>query len=241
MVKLRRQMVLELKETIAVAANQQEIEAALTRFAHRHGFEWFTYLTLQEANIKGLSNYAADWQEHYLLDRLFDIDPVVQYARGSTQPFVWGRERGSKGQTRKTASFMRDAASLGIRWGVSIPIDRGFGMKAALTFSASEEQAQSSADTSDQFSWISLAAYLDGFLGRRDMDLLRSADCPLTIKQLECLTWLGQGKSSADIAIIRGVSSRAVEQQLQAAREKLGVKTTLQAALIALDRGWIVV
>lgn len=53
---------------------------------------------------------------------------------------------------------------------------------------------------------------------------------PLTERQLECLEWAAQGKSSADIAIILGLSKRTVDEHLGTACEKLGVKTRVQAA-----------
>lgn len=68
---------------------------------------------------------------------------------------------------------------------------------------------------------------------------MKSAPCPLTDSQLECLAWLSEGKTNADIAALRNVSHRAVEYQLQSIRQKLNAVTTNQALGIAVRRRWI--
>lgn len=52
---------------------------------------------------------------------------------------------------------------------------------------------------------------------------------PLTDRQMECLEWAAHGKSSADIAVILGLSKRTVDEHLAATCDKLGVKTRVQA------------
>ncbi|MBS8225293.1 LuxR family transcriptional regulator [Vannielia litorea] len=56
---------------------------------------------------------------------------------------------------------------------------------------------------------------------------------PLTVRQREVLEWVGDGKTTADIALIMGLTSATVEKHLRLAREALGVETTAQAVLKA--------
>lgn len=58
---------------------------------------------------------------------------------------------------------------------------------------------------------------------------LLSPEALLTERQLECLEWVAQGKSSADIAGILGLSKRTVDEHLSVVCEKLGVKSRVQA------------
>lgn len=60
---------------------------------------------------------------------------------------------------------------------------------------------------------------------------------PLTERQLECLRWAAQGKSSWDIAAIVGLSPRTVDEHLDNACRRLGVKRRTQAAIIAVRDG----
>lgn len=56
---------------------------------------------------------------------------------------------------------------------------------------------------------------------------------PLTARQREALEWVGDGKTTAEIAAIMGLTPATVEKHLRLAREALDVSTTAQAVLKA--------
>jgi DNA-binding NarL/FixJ family response regulator len=53
----------------------------------------------------------------------------------------------------------------------------------------------------------------------------------LTERELQVLTWVARGKSSADIATILGISERTVNFHMDNAMRKAGVATRVQAAV----------
>lgn len=55
----------------------------------------------------------------------------------------------------------------------------------------------------------------------------------LTKRQREVLQWVGDGKTTQDIAILLGLTAATVEKHLRLARESLDVETTAQAVLKA--------
>lgn len=55
----------------------------------------------------------------------------------------------------------------------------------------------------------------------------------LTKRQREALQWVGDGKTTQDIALLMGLTSATVEKHLRLARESLAVETTAQAVLKA--------
>ncbi len=55
----------------------------------------------------------------------------------------------------------------------------------------------------------------------------------LTPRQRETLEWVGEGKTTQDIATIMGLTPATVEKHLRLAREALDVDTTAQAVLKA--------
>lgn len=61
----------------------------------------------------------------------------------------------------------------------------------------------------------------------------------LSPRQLECLHWVQAGKSAADIGGIIGISARTVEGHLARACKVLGVRTRIQAMLVARDAHWL--
>ena len=63
------------------------------------------------------------------------------------------------------------------------------------------------------------------------------AGVDLTMRQLECLAWVQEGKSARDIGQILGISGRTVEKYVGAACEKLGVRTRVQAVVRARNLG----
>ncbi len=59
---------------------------------------------------------------------------------------------------------------------------------------------------------------------------------PLTPRQREVLQWVGDGKTTQDIALLMGLTPATVEKHLRLAREALNVETTAQAVLKAAVR-----
>jgi DNA-binding CsgD family transcriptional regulator len=57
----------------------------------------------------------------------------------------------------------------------------------------------------------------------------------LTTRECEVLTWVTQGKSNADIAIILGTSPRTIQKHLERIFQKLGVENRTAAAAAARD------
>ncbi|MBP2303059.1 response regulator transcription factor [Azospirillum picis] len=58
-------------------------------------------------------------------------------------------------------------------------------------------------------------------------------DVQLTEREREALTWSARGKSSADMAVLMGVSERTANFHIDNAIRKLGVATRIQAAVKA--------
>jgi DNA-binding CsgD family transcriptional regulator len=61
----------------------------------------------------------------------------------------------------------------------------------------------------------------------------------LSKRQVECLFWAREGKSSTDIGAILGISPRTVDDHLAAACSKLGVRTRTQAVAEAIALGFL--
>ncbi|HYE00565.1 MAG TPA: response regulator transcription factor [Alphaproteobacteria bacterium] len=61
----------------------------------------------------------------------------------------------------------------------------------------------------------------------------------LTEREAEALAWVARGKSSADTAVLMGISERTVNFHVENAMAKLGVATRVQAVLAAGRAGLI--
>ncbi len=70
-----------------------------------------------------------------------------------------------------------------------------------------------------------------------DNERPRPVRSALTPRQLECLLWVEQGKSSSDIGVILGLSPETVNEHVGEACRRLNVRTRIQAVVIARARG----
>jgi len=61
----------------------------------------------------------------------------------------------------------------------------------------------------------------------------------LSVRELEVLRWLGEGKKSYDIGIILDISHRTVDFHVKNITKKLNVVTRAQAVATALKAGLI--
>lgn len=72
-----------------------------------------------------------------------------------------------------------------------------------------------------------------------DRDARSYASRLITERQLECLSWVQEGKSATDIGAILGLSGRTVEKHIIKVCGHLGVKTRIQAVVRARELGLI--
>jgi len=71
-------------------------------------------------------------------------------------------------------------------------------------------------------------------------DTAESADSiRLTRRELECLCLSAEGKSVSEIALVLSRKSSTVKSHLKSVRQKIGVRSTKHAAIIAIKRGMI--
>lgn len=68
------------------------------------------------------------------------------------------------------------------------------------------------------------------------MTMLSQSEVTLTPRQIQCLRWVMEGKSSTDIATIIGLSPATVDEHLAGACERLGVRTRTQAVIAVIAR-----
>lgn len=81
-----------------------------------------------------------------------------------------------------------------------------------------------------------LDAIIAARLARTPRQADRGADPGLSAREIEVLTWVAQGKTSEEIAVILSLTKRTVDFHTDNARAKLGVATRIQAVVQAITR-----
>lgn len=201
-----------------------------TRFRTSHGLG-----NLEDTLI--LSNHDHAYLEGFVGDGLYNHAPMVKWAAQNQGACSWSRVEAQvlSGQLTQTERRVLEFnLRFDVRAGYSISFpDVTVRAKGAIGLCAARGITQAEVDQ------------IWDRHGREIMVLnniahLRICSMPyatarraLTPRQREVLEWVAEGKTTADIATIMGLTAATVEKHLRLAREALDVDTTAQAVLKA--------
>jgi len=180
--------------------------------------------------------YPAPWIKQYVQMGYMDIDPVVREGFLRTLPFDWSE---LKIQSVAEMSFLTDALQHGVGpRGLSIPVRSKHGHRGLFSISSSRSERE----------WVkfrenslSLLIQVANRFHQRVVSEVFGEDRPhLTPREIECLSWIAQGKSSSDIAVILNISPHTVRDFLKSARFKLDCVSAAQAVNKAVTSGLLV-
>ncbi|MEM9677668.1 MAG: LuxR family transcriptional regulator [Pseudomonadota bacterium] len=173
------------------------------------------------------TNYPAEWVREYLVKNFVELDPVAQAGFQRTLPCLWSDLDWSSDAALTVATSAIDHG-IGSS-GYMVPITDRRQRKAMVNYSS----------TSDCSTWArfvkehaSLLAELAEILHRHAiLDIYgREDEKPsLSPREIECLSWMVQGKDAATIAGILNISEHTVRDYYKSAKHKLGCATLYQA------------
>jgi LuxR family transcriptional regulator, quorum-sensing system regulator CinR len=179
--------------------------------------------------------YPASWIKRYLQMGYSDVDPIVREGFLRTVPFNWSE---IAIESEAAASFFADALAHGIGpQGYSIPVVNKYGHRAVFSVSSSRSEQDWK-----RFLLVhrSIMIEIANRLHRRVVAEEVGEQTPhLTMREVECLRWLAQGKSSTEIAAILAISPHTARDYLKSARFKLDCVTSAQAASKAIKFGFL--
>ena len=194
----------------------------------------FAYLALPHQPDKKplvISTYPVNWVAHYLRNHYERFDHVVIQALQSPEPFRWGADLSAGHLSSVQRGLLDEASQFGIRFGFTVPIHDGRGPIAALTFAADQQRPPFEKCVESHARVLQLIAmYFHAHVRRKLSGDRKIGGALLSCRELECLEWAAQGKSAWEIGRILGISRHTVASYLEHAKEKLGVRTIVQAA-----------
>lgn len=214
--------------------------AAMTQYGFDRLLYGFTRSRTQfsfgdQQDILMLTNYEDNYLKEYVDSGMYSQAPMVTWAANNVGACSWseiiGHPDGLTDAEKKIVEFNTKA---GLIAGYSISFEeKSSRSKGAIGLIAAPGISQEEIDEM----W--------GREGRVILQMNNSAHLkmtnlpystqrrPLTSRQREVLEWVGDGKTTQDIAIIMGLNPATVEKHLRLAREALDVDTTAQAVLKA--------
>ena len=229
-------------DLLSTAEDHEDFSKAMACTASDLDLSCFAYLALPQVDERKprlISTYPSPWTDHYLRNSYQIVDPVVREALRTPEPFRWGADYRPKPTLKAQQQLFDEAAQFGIRIGFTVPIHDGHGPVAAMTFATDERRPlfENRIDSSARVLQL-MAMYFHAHV-RRKLASGRSVDgVRLSVREFECLQWASQGKSAWEIGNILGISRNTVASYLANAKEKLGVRTVIQAAtrLVAANK-----
>lgn len=239
-------MTLDHIRAVVAAQSVEELWAIHTRRMAAYGFDRLIYgfTRFRTAHSFGdrddfivLSNLCPEYTRAFIDHGLYRHAPMVRWAAENEGVCSWRMldERRKRGQlTAEEEKVVEFNRSMNMTAGYTISFrDISVRAKGAIGLIARPDLDQDAADSI----W---AQYGQEILLINDVMHLKvqnlpyaSQRPPLTPRQREVLEWVGDGKTTQDIATILGVTPATVEKHLRLAREALDVETTAQAVLKA--------
>lgn len=184
-----------------------------------------------------LSNHSKEYLDKFVASGLYHHAPMVKWTAENVGvcSWRWVEERAERGLLNAQE---RAAVDLNMKYGVRAGYSIGFKdlssrSKGAIGLAAAPDVRQHQVEAIWEKHGREIALI-------NNVTHLKMTSLPyanprreLTVRQKEALEWVGDGKTTQDIATIMGLTPATVEKHLRLAREALDVETTAQAVLKA--------
>lgn len=227
---------LEFTENLRRARDVSEIHLVCRLLTERMGFEYFIYgvripVSFTQPYHFCISGFPKEWRKRYDSMSYLKIDPTVKHAFSSVMPIFWDDIDRSSATVRQ---FFSEAASYGLCHGLSAPVYGARGDVAVFSMSRADPLPANKKfriNLQTRLHWYASLvheAVRKTVLARDGTPLARNNLTPLvrnnlTSREKDCLMWVADGKTSAEIARTLSISVRTVLFHIENAGNKLGV------------------
>ncbi|MER9032612.1 LuxR family transcriptional regulator [Mesorhizobium sp. M0674] len=212
----------------------------LSTFALNFDCHWIAYGCLapdQKAlkPVRGspavMLKYPDEWQERYFEMRYERIDPIIKTSRKRASAFQWSEVYSDASTTDDERRFFDEAATFGLRSGVSVPLHDPDGGLAIMNFA----QARDGEFENRTITYLQLAALHFHLRLAKSANSSGIEEIPnLSPREKECILWTAKGKSSWEIGRILGISVNTVNFHIKNVMRKTDTASRTTAAIKAL-------
>ncbi|HEM7792856.1 LuxR family transcriptional regulator AbaR [Acinetobacter nosocomialis] len=230
----------DLLSAFLVVKNEDELFEVVKSTASKLGFDYCAYgmlspLSIAEPKTIMLNNYPQAWQKRYIEQRYVKVDPTVQHCMVSLQPLVWSSQNA---KTQEEKDFWEEARSYGLNVGWAQSSRDFIGTRGMLTLARSTDQLSEKEQKAQYTNMYWLTQTVHSNIAKIVNDVEFSQfNLYLTNREKEALRWTAEGKTSAEIAQIIGVTERTVNFHLCNSMQKLNVNNKISAAIRAVMLG----
>ncbi|MBB2930578.1 helix-turn-helix transcriptional regulator [Paraburkholderia silvatlantica] len=179
------------------------------------------------------SHYPQEWVRHYQYRDYASTDPVHRAAFLQSAPYRW---HDIIGMSKAERHLLEEAGEAGLSAGLSVPVHQPDGSILLFNLSGPVHSVNNAANS--RMAYL-ISAQFNFELHR--LALIRSTRAAhlLTPRQIECLTWVARGKTSAEIGEILRCSHYTVDFHIKEAMQALNISGRTAAAVHATVQGII--
>lgn len=227
-------------DSLVNATSIDQVWTTLTQSLAGYGFDrlFYGYTRFHTRSGLGprddfliLSSMPEDYSDRYIREEMFRHAPMTRWARDNVGAMSWGwvsANKSSLNQSELAVLSFNQAFDVTAGYTIAFhdPVTRH---KGAIALAARAGLSQTQVDSiwgryGDEINVINQVAHLK--FGT--LPLPRSQQS-LSPRQREVLEWVGDGKTTQDIATILDLTPATIEKHLRRARDTLSVETTAQA------------
>ncbi|MER8649237.1 LuxR family transcriptional regulator [Mesorhizobium sp. M1121] len=233
-----------LDQTIGVAQFDQLFNL-LSAFAVNLDCPWISYgspipdlriLTPERSHPRVMLNYPDRWQARYSEMGYQRIDPIIKTSRKRAGAFRWSEVYNDASTTEDERQVFEEAATFGLRSGISIPLHGPNGSFAIMSFAHPWDREFQNRT----IAYLQLAAFHFHQKAAKFENSSGSDEVPaLSSREKECILWTARGKSSWEIGTILGISVNTVNFHVKNVMRKLDAGGRTLAAIKAVKLGII--
>lgn len=233
-----------LDQTVGAAQTEQLFDL-LSAFALKFDCPWIAYgslaphqklLTPVRRDPAVMLNYPDKWQERYTQMGYDRIDPIIKTSRKRAGAFRWSEVYNDVSTTEDERRIFDEAATFGLRSGISVPLHGPDGRFAIMSFAQPcEREFHNRTITYLQLAAFQFHLVVAKFANSRCVDEAHN----LSQREKECILWTARGKSSWEIGRILGISINTVNFHIKNVQRKLDTASRTVAAIKAVNFGII--
>ncbi|MEB3796280.1 MULTISPECIES: LuxR family transcriptional regulator AbaR [Acinetobacter] len=230
----------DLLSAFLIVQDEYQLFEVVKSTALKLGFDYCAYgmqspLSIAEPKTIMLNNYPQAWQQRYVEQQYVKVDPTVQHCMVSLKPLVWSSQYT---HTQVEKDFWEEARSYGLNVGWAQSSRDFIGTRGMLTLARSSDQLSEKEQKAQYTNMYWLTQTVHSSIAKIVNDVEFSQfNLYLTNREKEVLRWTAEGKTSAEIAQILGVSERTINFHLSNSMQKLNVNNKISAAIRAVMLG----